>query len=64
MVYHALFAFKVDPTLSAMFFYMFENFADESQIPFVKKAAWVSLIVWFIALSDTIRLCMTKNNGN
>ena len=64
MVYHALFAYKVEPTFSAMFFYMFENFADESQIPFVKKAAWLSLFVWVLALCDTMRLCMTKNSSN
>lgn len=64
MVYHALFALKVEPTLSAMFFYMIENFADESQIPFVKRAACLALFIWIIALCDTIRLCTTKDNGN
>lgn len=64
MVYQALFAYKVEPTLSAMFLYMFENFADESQIPFVKKTAWLALFIWIIALCDTIRLCSTKDNSN
>ena len=53
MVYDALFAFNVEPSLSAMFWYMFENFADESNIPFIKSAAYYSLA--FCQAEDGIR---------
>lgn len=61
MVYDALFAFNVEPSLSAMFWYMFENFADESNIPFIKSAAYYSLAFWLIGIADSLRIALKEN---
>lgn len=61
MVYHALFAFKVEPSLSAMFWYMFDNIADENSIPFIKSAAYYSLAFWLIGIADSLRLALQEN---
>ena len=61
MVYHALFAFKVEPSLIAMFWYMFDNVADENSIPFISSAAYYSLAIWLIGIADSLRLALKEN---
>lgn len=61
IVYFALWEFKVEPTFSAMIYYMFNEVEDIDDKIRATKAAYFALFIWCIGILDSYRQARSQN---